>query len=290
MADAPPGRSWARLGFGVGIVASIAANVAHSYLKPARAAATWTPQGGAIVAAAFWPVALLISIEVISRVNWPDGWLWKLLRHGGLTAVAGIAAIISYRHMSALLASYGEDAVSAAIGPLAVDGFMAVCSGALLAIGHAQARQAARDQLPEIAAHGPPADHDPLPPLTAAPAAVDLAEVAESPQDRLPPGTTDSTQEPEKVPAAVHEVPPPADSSPGIQWQRTGRKAQRPHAASRQEEAQRAYLHSLDSGKPLTGKELGDLFGRGERWGRDRITEAKPVPKHEPEKQPAAAP
>src|SRR5690242_7552495 len=108
MANPPPGRVWARLGFGVGIVASIAANVAHSYVRPVHAAATWVPQSGAIVAAAFWPVALLISIEVISRVQWPDGWLWKLIRHGGLTAVAGIAAVISYRHMSALLRAYGE--------------------------------------------------------------------------------------------------------------------------------------------------------------------------------------
>lgn len=289
MAESPPGRSWARLGFGVGIVASIAANVAHSYLKPARAAATWTPQGGAIVAAAFWPVALLISIEVISRVHWPDGWLWKLIRHGGLTAVAGIAAIISYRHMSALLASYGEDAVSAAIGPLAVDGFMAVCSGALLAIGHAQARQAAHDRVPEIAAPEPPLVHDRLPPPTVDPAAIDLGKVVESAQDHLPPGATDSTQEPEKVPNAAPEVPPPADTHSGIRWHRTGPKRQRPHAAGRQGEAQQAYLRSLDSGKPLTGKELGDLFGRGERWGRDRIAETKAPPAPEPEKQPAAA-
>ncbi|MDX3494546.1 hypothetical protein ACKI1I_46090 [Streptomyces turgidiscabies] len=270
-------------------MASIAANVAHSYLKPARAAATWTPEGGAIVAAAFWPVALLISIEVISRVHWPDGWLWKLLRHGGLTAVAGIAAIISYRHMSALLASYGEDAVSAAIGPLAVDGFMAVCSGALLAIGHAQARQAAHDRVPEVAAHGPPAEHDPMPPPTVAPAALDHEEVAESEQDPLPIGGTDSTQEPEKAQDHSAAIPQPADNSPGIQWHRTGPKQRRPHATGRQDEAVRAYLHSVEKGNPLTGKELGTLFGRGERWGRDRIAEAKPSPKPEEEKQAAAA-
>ncbi|MCX4976243.1 hypothetical protein [Streptomyces sp. NBC_00620] len=270
-------------------MASIAANVAHSYLKPAHATATWTPQGGAIAAAAFWPVALLISIEVISRVNWPDGWMWKVVRHGGLTAVAGIAAVISYRHMSSLLASYGEDPVSAAIGPLAVDGFMAVCSGALLAIGHVQARQAAQDQLPQIAAPGPPPDHDRMPPPTVAQAAVDLEKVVESPQDHLPLGATDSTQEPERVPVAAPEVPPPADTHSGIRWHRSGPKQQRPHAAGRQGEAQQAYLRSLDSGKPLTGKELGDLFSRGERWGRDRIAETKAPPEPEPEKQPAAA-
>ncbi|MCM2417674.1 hypothetical protein [Streptomyces sp. RKAG293] len=270
-------------------MASIAANVAHSYLRPSKAAATWTPQAGAIVAAAFWPVALLISIEVISRVHWPDGWLWKLVRHGGLTAVAGIAAVISYRHMAALLAAYGEDPVSAAIGPVAVDGFMAVCSGALLAIGHTAARQALHDRLPQIAGPDPLPDLDPLPPPTAAAAAVDLVKVAESPQDHLPPDGTDSPQEPEKPQDHSAALPPPADSGHGIQWARTGPKRQRLHAIGRQEEAQRAYLHSLRSGNPLTGKELGELFNRGERWGRTIIAEVKPSPTPESEKQPAAA-
>jgi hypothetical protein len=121
------GRAWARFGFAVGVGASLAANVAHSFIHK-------SPPAGAIIAAAFWPVALLIALEVISRVEWPDARKWFLLRYGGLSAVAGIAAIISYRHMAGLLGSYGEDPFSAHIGPLAVDGLMVVCSAALLAI------------------------------------------------------------------------------------------------------------------------------------------------------------
>lgn len=121
------GRAWATFGFGVGVATSLAANVAHSFIVK-------HPPLGAIVAAAFWPIGLLIALEVISRVEWPEARKWWLLRYGGLTAVAGIAAIISYRHMASLLGSYGEDWFSAHVGPLAIDGLMCVCSAALLAI------------------------------------------------------------------------------------------------------------------------------------------------------------
>lgn len=151
------GRVWARLGFGVGIAASVAANVAHTFVPPAtvvraahmaHAAVKWTPEAGAIVAAAFWPVALVISIEVISRVHWPNRWYWFAIRYIGMSAVAVISAVISYGHLSSLMRAYGEDTLSATIGPLAVDGLMAVCSGAMLAIGE-NVRQT-RKQTPDL--------------------------------------------------------------------------------------------------------------------------------------------
>jgi Protein of unknown function (DUF2637) len=130
-----PGRGWSTFGFAVGVGASIAANIAHSYVPPSDANGTWHPYAGAIVAAAFWPIAVVISIEVISRVHWRGGFWWGALRYGGLSTVATIAALISYRHLSALMTYYGEDSLSATVGPLAVDGLMVVCSVALLAIG-----------------------------------------------------------------------------------------------------------------------------------------------------------
>jgi hypothetical protein len=186
------GGTWARVGFATGIAASISANVAHSLLDIPVAA-------GAVVSAAFWPMALLIAIEVITRVTWPPGLSWRVLRYGGLTTVAGIAAIISYRHMAALLVAYHEDALSAAIGPLAVDGLMAVCSGALLAIAYNE-RQAAAER--------------------------------------------------------GNETPP------------TGLVVA----------ATRVYLESVEAGKPLTGKQLGEQFGRSQRWGRNIVGEAKNQP------------
>lgn len=136
------GRRWAQAGFWLGVAGTIAGNVAHSYVPPTAVVATatrlhraveWSPAPGAIVAAAFWPLALLISIEVVSRVQWPAAWYWWVARWIGMTAVAVIAAVISYRHLSAVLAAWGEDGVSSTIGPLAVDGLMVVCSGALIA-------------------------------------------------------------------------------------------------------------------------------------------------------------
>lgn len=286
MKEAPPGRHWARLGFGVGIAASVAANVAHSYLRPHNAVQSWTPQTGAIAAAAFWPLALLISIEVISRVEWPDAWHWKLIRYGGLTAVAVIAAIISYRHMSQLLRAYGEDAVSAAIGPLAVDGFMVVCSGALLAIGHLQRQPATadgQDQMPSGEPLGPHLVHDPMPRGPASGTAPrgrqTAAGEAEKPHDRLPRSADDLQQEGQK---AQDHLPT------AVSFSRLSPKSRRPHAAGRQDEARQAYEKSVAAGLPLTGKELGQLFHRGERWGRDRIAEAR-IPQEEKQEEATAA-
>ena len=110
--------------FLLGIVASVAANVAHA-----------APGVGPALAAAFAPVALLLAVECMTRPEWQrDGWAWQLARYGGTGLVALVAAVMSYRHMSDLLASYGEDPLNAAIGPLAVDGLMVVAGFALLAM------------------------------------------------------------------------------------------------------------------------------------------------------------
>jgi hypothetical protein len=127
------GRSWAYLGALVGAGVSVAANVAHSYVPPADAPAGWSPHTGAVVGAVFWPVALLVAIEVLARVAWPVGGRWLLVRFGGLGPVATVAAVVSYRHLSGLLSFYGEDAITATVGPLAVDGLMVMATGALLA-------------------------------------------------------------------------------------------------------------------------------------------------------------
>jgi hypothetical protein len=65
--------------------------------------------------------------------------------------VAAIAAIISYRHMSGLLAAYGEEGVGAILGPLAVDGLMVVSSGALMAVAHNRRLAARAEDAPEAA-------------------------------------------------------------------------------------------------------------------------------------------
>lgn len=121
------GRTWARAGFGLGGGASLSANVADVLTRPHE------PFGG-VLSAAWWPVALFVALEVLSRVAWPNGVWWAITRYGGVGAVAFIAALTSYTHMAALLMKYGETSLIAHIGPLSVDGLMVVCSAALLAI------------------------------------------------------------------------------------------------------------------------------------------------------------
>jgi HTH domain len=126
-------RGWAYTGALLGGAVSIAANVAHSYVPPTGAAPGWRPHTGAVLGAVFWPVALFVAIEILARTGWPTGRRWTLVRYLGLLPVALVAAIVSYRHMSGLLAFYGEDLLTVRIGPLAVDGLMVMAVGALLA-------------------------------------------------------------------------------------------------------------------------------------------------------------
>jgi hypothetical protein len=133
------GRGYARLGFGVGISASIAGNVAHVFVQNP------SPPLGAVISAGIWPVSLFIALEVIARVSWPNKLVYRITRYGGLTAVALIAGLLSYKHMSALLSAYGEDSLSAALGPFVIDGLLVVCSVALLAIADNVRRQLHRE-------------------------------------------------------------------------------------------------------------------------------------------------
>lgn len=122
------GVAW--LAFGIGIVISVSANVGHIWFvtKPSDEA-LWS----AMVFAAFWPVALAVAVEVLSRVTWPAGFRWPGLL--GTILVGGVALVVSYRHMNGLLHYFGESELSAALGPIGVDGLLIVGGFALLAIG-----------------------------------------------------------------------------------------------------------------------------------------------------------
>src|SRR5215813_13300651 len=126
-----PGRGWAYTGTILGGSASVAANVAHSFVPPINAPVGWQPQYGAITVSMAWPIFLFVAVEILIRVQWPSGIGSHLLRWCGLLPVAFVAAFVSYRHMSGLLAHYGEEHVVSVLGPLAVDGMMIMATGAL---------------------------------------------------------------------------------------------------------------------------------------------------------------
>ena len=117
-------RALAWAAFLLGSAASIAGNVGH-------ADGRWQAQ----LSGAFWPVALIVSVELMSRPLWRTGKGWSWARYGGTGLVAVVTAITSYWHMRGFLIKYGEAEALASVGPLAVDGLMIVAGFALLAIG-----------------------------------------------------------------------------------------------------------------------------------------------------------
>ncbi|EEP74269.1 hypothetical protein MCAG_04596 [Micromonospora sp. ATCC 39149] len=139
-ANRSTGRGWAYVGVILGGVVSIAANVAHTYLpKPPDGAPTgwapdpgWSPSPLAVALSVFWPVALFVAVEILTRIPWGEGFSSVVARVAGVLPVAVVAAVVSYRHLSGLLEHFGEDPLTIAIGPLAVDGLMVMASAALL--------------------------------------------------------------------------------------------------------------------------------------------------------------
>ncbi|NUT23809.1 MAG: DUF2637 domain-containing protein [Hamadaea sp.] len=130
-----PGRGWAYTGAILGGLVSIAANIGHSFIVPVGAPADWQPEPGQVVSAIVWPVFLFIAVEILARIGWPNGRIWKVIRWGGMLPVTLVAGAVSYQHLSGLLAHYGEDTFVSTVGPLAVDGLMVMATAAILATG-----------------------------------------------------------------------------------------------------------------------------------------------------------
>lgn len=145
MPPAPPatgpagGRLVAWCGFVFGSLMSIAANILHTWLPADDMPEGWSPGIPPQIGAAVWPVGLLISVEVLSRVRWRPGFLWSLARYGGAGTVAVGSGIISYGHLRELLLAWGYGHPGAEVGPLVLDGLMVVSGFALLAMSDRQA-------------------------------------------------------------------------------------------------------------------------------------------------------
>ncbi|MFC3892107.1 DUF2637 domain-containing protein [Lentzea rhizosphaerae] len=131
---APGGRLVSWVGFVFGSIMSVAANVLHTWLPAAGMAPGWTPGIASQVGAAVWPIGLLLSVEVLSRVQWQTGFWWSLARYGGAGTVALGSAVISYGHLRDVLAAWGYGTLAAHVGPLVLDGLMVISGFALLAM------------------------------------------------------------------------------------------------------------------------------------------------------------
>lgn len=119
-------RALAWLTFVIGILVSIAGNIGH--------AASDGMKPGEWAGAAFWPTALLLSVEILVRVRWQPEKRWMVARFTGLIVVSIVAAILSYLHLRSLLIFWQYGGFQGSIGPLAVDGLMLIAASALLSI------------------------------------------------------------------------------------------------------------------------------------------------------------
>ena len=131
---APGGRLVSWVGFVFGSIMSVAANVLHTWLPAADMGPGWTPGIASQVGAAVWPIGLLLSVEVLSRVQWQTGFWWSLARYGGAGTVAFGSAVISYGHLRDVLLAWGYGTLAAHVGPLVLDGLMVISGFALLAM------------------------------------------------------------------------------------------------------------------------------------------------------------
>jgi hypothetical protein len=152
----------------------------------------------------FWPVALFVATEILTRVAWPSGHRWQLVKWLGMLPVAAVAALVSYRHLSGLLGYYGEESVVCVLGPLAVDGLMVMATGAILATG--QTRHTAPVSVSVLAV--PDSVRIPAPTPTAVPTP---SITAPDPADDPKPSTTPAVTPEPVAPTLTESVPTPAD-------------------------------------------------------------------------------
>ncbi|GAA1025825.1 hypothetical protein GCM10009557_01280 [Virgisporangium ochraceum] len=112
---------WAvRATLALGVAASVCANVLHARDELiSQTIAAWPP------------LALLLTVELISRVPVYRRSL-AVIRILATVAIAGIAAYVSYWHMAAVAARYGENGVAPYLLPLSVDGLIVVASVSLV--------------------------------------------------------------------------------------------------------------------------------------------------------------
>jgi hypothetical protein len=193
----------ARLRWGVravltlGVAASVAANILHARQNPvSQTIAAWPP------------LALLVTVELISRV--PVGRrLLSAARLSAAAGIAGIAAWVSYWHMTGVAARYGESHTSAMLLPLSVDGLIVVASISLVEIsGRVRAPSPDRvEPLPAPVPVQPPSAASSVQPrgVTGGRQATPPVTWAPAP----PPGSNGHTPAPSAA-AGMHLVPPPA--------------------------------------------------------------------------------
>ncbi|NIL43739.1 DUF2637 domain-containing protein [Salinispora arenicola] len=125
----------------LGVAASVTANILHAQ-----------PNAISQAIAAWPPLALLITVELVTRVPVHRRAL-GVIRVVAASAIAAIAAWISYHHMVGVVARYGETGTVPYLLPLSVDGLIIVASVSLVEL--AARRREAEKRPPPTPAEAP---------------------------------------------------------------------------------------------------------------------------------------
>src|SRR6266536_5995745 len=223
----------------LGVAASVCANVLHAQPNPiSQTIAAWPP------------VALLLTVELISRVPVHRRAL-TAVRLLATAAIAGIAAWVSYHHMVAVAARYGETGASAYLLPLSVDGLIVVGSVCLVELGGRLAATAvqataAADPPPSNRAAAMPDDHPADQPPAAQPAHAVPAHAVTVPAAAAP-------ALPSAIASAMGAVHLPASGEAAPVYQPTSDE----DAAMYQ-----LWRHGVAAGREPTGADLARAAGR----------------------------
>lgn len=111
-----------RLTLTFGVLISVTANILHANPNPiSQAIAAWAP------------LALLLTVELISRVP-VDRKGRARLRVAATAVIASIAAWVSYWHMVGVANRYGETDLTPYLLPISVDGLIVVASVSLVEV------------------------------------------------------------------------------------------------------------------------------------------------------------
>jgi len=180
----------------LGVAASVAANILHA-----------NPNLISQAIAAWPPVALLLTVELISRIP-VHRMVLAAARLIATTAIAGIAAWVSYWHMAGVAARYGEVGASAYLLPLSVDGLVVVASISLVELSGRLSTRPAHTGPPSAAVDTPPPTQaqPPVPTVAAAPP-------ADPPTSPAPAHPSDSAaDEADQPPPIAGPTPAPVQS------------------------------------------------------------------------------
>jgi Protein of unknown function (DUF2637) len=192
----------------LGVAASVVANILHALDNPiSQAIAAWPP------------LALLLTVELISRVPVHRRSL-AFARLLATATIAGIAAWVSYWHMAGVAARYGETGASPYLLPLSVDGLIVVASICLVELGgriaalDAEATATAREAATSAATV---AAHAAASPAVAHAGASPVAAYASAEAVGTPAGHTAAIPGLIPVPGSASTsapIPPPAHAAP----------------------------------------------------------------------------